>query len=72
MNEITTFTDDNGRVTHITTGEGINYRALYPYRANMIRNGFGGWKQDGWNNVSGCYKPAYLARLEHEGMIIWR
>ena len=45
-------------------------RPLYPYRANMVRT-TNGWKQDGWNNCSGNYKPSYLARLMREGKAKW-
>ena len=42
-------------------------RAIYPYRLRMVRDGFGGWKSDGWDNCSGQYTVKYLARLMREG-----
>lgn len=46
-------------------------RAIYPYRLRMVRNGFGGWKSDGWDNCSGCYTVKYLARLMREDKAKW-
>ena len=62
------YTNEYGCVVRTTSGDGN--RALYPYRANMVFNGRE-WRQDGWNNCSGCYKPAYLARLMREGKAEW-
>ena len=60
--------DENGNVHHTVSDDG--YRTLYPYRANMTFNGRE-WKQDGWNNCAGYYKPAYLARLMRENKAMW-
>lgn len=61
--------DENGNVHHTVSDDG--YRTLYPYKAHMVQTGFGEWRQDGWDNCSGCYKPAYLARLMREDKAKW-
>ena len=54
--------DGYGCVVYSTMGEGTNYRTVHPYRAS---------KYGGWDNCSGRYKPAYLARLMREGKAMW-
>ena len=61
------YIDKNGNVERSTA----NNHTVYPYRARMVRNGFGEWKQDGWDICNGCYKPSYLARLMREGKAKW-
>ena len=60
--------DEKGNVHHTVSGDG--QRTLYPYRAHMVRTIIG-WRQDGWDNCSDCYKPSYLARLMREGKAKW-
>lgn len=62
------YVNEYGNVVRAVTDDG--QRPLYPYRAHMVRN-IGGWKQDGWDNCSGDYKPSYLARLMREGKAKW-
>ena len=63
------YLDEYGKVVRTTSEDGS--RALYPYRLRMVRDGFGGWKSDGWDNCSGDYKPAYLAKLIRDGKAKW-
>lgn len=64
------YVNEYGNVVRAVSADG--QRPLYPYRAHMVQKGFGAsWKQDGWDNCSGSYKPAYLARLMREGKAKW-
>lgn len=54
------YLDENGYVMRAKSVDG--YRALYPYRAS---------KDGGWDYCSGCYKPAYFAKLMREGKAKW-
>ena len=64
------YVNEYGNVVRAVSDDG--QRPLYPYRAHMVRKGFGtDWDQDGWDNCSGDYKPAYLARLIREGKAKW-
>jgi len=61
------YTDEYGKVIK-SMSDG---RSIYPYRLRMVRDGFGGWKSDGWDNCSGCYTVKYLARLMREDKAKW-
>ena len=61
------YTDEYGKVIK-SMSDG---RSIYPYRLRMVRDGFGGWKSDGWDNCSGCYTVKYLTRLMREGKAKW-
>ena len=54
--------DGYGKVVFAVHGSDTNCRRVYPYRAS---------KYGGWDNCSGYYKPAYLARLMREGKAKW-
>ena len=62
------YVNEYGNVVRATTDDGT--RTLYPYRLRMVFTGQK-WKSDGWDNCSGVYKPAYLARLMNEGKAKW-
>ena len=62
------YVNEYGNVVRAISFDG--YKTLYPYRLRMIHNGLK-WKSDGWDNCSGQYKPAYLARLIREGKAKW-
>jgi hypothetical protein len=65
------YVNDDDRVVFTTFGEGVKYHRVEPYRLRMVPDGFGGWRSDGWDNCSGWYKPAYLARLMREDKAKW-
>ena len=63
------YLDADGCVIRTTSDDGS--QTLYPYRLRIVQNGFGQFKTDGWDNCSGYYKPAYLAKLMRDGKAKW-
>ena len=64
------YLDGNGCVCRRVSEDGT--RTLYPYRAHKVYNSARGWIQDGWDNCSGQYTPAYFARMLRDGNADWR
>lgn len=54
--------DGYGKVVFAVHGSDTNCHRVYPYRAS---------KSGGWDNCSGSYIPAYLAKLMKEGKAKW-